>query len=86
MIDRTCLCGCSLSFRCLPTSKSYFYSLGHAEFASSRHDEVGDLARDMLTKNRFTHSATLRQTMKSRKKFYSTNYTPQDIELELEGE
>ena len=79
-IKRVCLCGCGLSFLVFsPHSKNFFASRGHAHFAKHRKDEVGELARSLLSN---FHKVT-RTMVRRYKKAKRSSYVPETEFTEL---
>lgn len=84
LVTRKCICSCGLTFRSL--KPAYFYSLGHAEFASSRKDEVGELARAYILKSRGGFGAGKSPNSankKARRRYYATEFNPETDELDF---
>jgi len=88
LVKRVCLCGCALSFKVSKTNTTnYFFSLGHAEFASSRQDEIGEKARRHVRRvySGFGSPSTIagKRQVRAKRKFYATNFTPETDELDF---
>lgn len=73
LIERTCLCGCGFVFRVHPNNTiNFFANLSHLKKAArhSPHQEIRDIAGDILKKKEVLSRRVSFDQMRQRRKFY----------------
>lgn len=80
--SRVCLCGCAKTFTvAVGNTTNFFYSQGHIDWATTRQDEIGELARHLWLKGR-ENKATNTQRKRLREVYKTLYYPSTDPENE----